>query len=126
MKVIDLLNKIAKGEEVPDAIKWCCHDFEWFVYEYKTKGELGEPTLLDYLSQCPQMLNDEIITFYKIKEENKKPEKLDVDEEEKGKYIIWNTEFEQCTTLEMKIIKRQDYIIRKINEIIDYLKSKGE
>ncbi len=61
-----------------------------------------------------------------LEEEKKIPEKLDVDEEEKGKYIIWNTEFEQCTTLEMKIIKRQDYIIRKINSIIDYLKSKGE
>ena len=67
-------------------------------------------------------LNDEV----EIIEEKKIPEKLDIDEEEKGKYIIWNTEFEQCTTLEMKIIKRQDYIIRKINEIIDYLKSKGE
>lgn len=60
MKTIDLLNKIANGEEVPDAIKWGCHDFKWFVYEYKAKGELGEPTLLDYLSQCPQMLNDEV------------------------------------------------------------------
>lgn len=66
MKIIDLLNKIANGEEVPDAIKWGCHDFEWFVYEYKSINELGEPTLLDYLSQYPQMLNDEIITFNKI------------------------------------------------------------
>ena len=102
MKIIDLLNKIANGEDVPDAIKWGCHDFEWFVYEYKAKGELGEPTLLDYLSQCPQMLNDKIITFNKI-EEKKMPEKLN----------------------KQHFHKKQRQLANKINEIIDYLESKG-
>ena len=103
MKVIDLLNKIANGEEVPDGIKWGCHDFKWFVYEYKAKEELGEPTLLDYLAQCPQMLNDEIITFNKT-EEKKIHEKLN----------------------KKHFHKKQRQLANKINEIIDCLKSKGE
>ena len=110
MKVIDLLNKIANGEEVPDAIKWGCHDFEWFVYEYKAKGELGEPTLLDYLSQCPHMLNDRIITFNKLEEPKGIPEKIQKDD------------FEDINEEEPKLW----IAIRKINEILDYLESKGE
>jgi hypothetical protein len=116
MKIIDLLNKIASGEKVPDAIKWGCHDFEWFVYEYKAKGELGEPTLLDYLSQCPHMLNDEIIIFYKI-EEKKIPEK------------IIPTSLKSIDNLDEKIeIAHIDTIsvIETLNQLIDYLKSKGE
>lgn len=110
MRIIDLLNKIANSEEVPDGIKWGCHDFKWFVYEYKSINELGEPTLLDYLSQCPQMLNDEIITFNKI-EEKKIPEKL---------YGIVN--LKEGT----ERVPSNEQLMFKINEIIDYLKSKGE
>lgn len=108
MKIIDLLNKIANEEEVPDGIKWGCHDFKWFVYEYKSINELGEPTLLDYLSQCPQMLNDEIITFNKI-EEKKIPEKL-------PKSVTDNA----GSSKDMRLIAIT------LNEIIDYLKSKGD
>ena len=118
MKVIDLLNKIANGEEVPDAIKWGCHDFKWFVYEYKAKGELGEPTLLDYLSQCPQMLNDEIITFNKIKEEKKIPEKINVKDYDKCIHDVTHKEKEFSLDIrELQI---------RYNQLLDYLKSKGE
>ena len=137
MKIIDLLNKIANGEKVPDAIKWGCHDFEWFVYEYKAKGELGEPTLLDYLSQCPQMLNDKIITFDKI-EEKKIPEK---HINNCGDLIILGQQdnwLEPTIETDQKInAQLNPYVFEAINEnfkdienkiyeIIDYLKSKGE
>ena len=120
MKIIDLLNKIANGEEVPDAIKWGCHDFKWFVYEYIAKGELGEPTLLDYLSRCPSMINDEIITFYKI-EEKKIPEKLeeyDIQGLEVSGYSMSPAEY----LLEDGVRENREMI----NWILDYLKSKGE
>lgn len=123
IKVIDLLNMISKGEEVPDAIKWGCHDFEWFVYEYKAKGELGEPTLLDYLSQCPHMLNDEIIIFYKI-EEKKIPEKIPYYSMEKIQKAKNKDEWldERISLLE----KRVEDLHIKMNDLLDYLKSKGE
>lgn len=113
MKIIDLLNKIANNEEVPDAIKWGCHDFKWLIDEYIAKDEYGEPSLLNYLSRCPNMINDEIITFYKT-DEKKIPEKLeDYYLDKKGECPIELTIYEQ--------------ILRdKINDIIDYLKSKGE
>ena len=128
MKIIDLLNKIANGEEVPKKI---AIQNKVLVY--------NEDEILN-LQDCYYMNDDEDATWeiwaYELNdeieilddEEKGLPKKLDIDEEENGKYIIWNTEFEQCTTLEMKIIKRQDYIINKINEIIDYLEKqrKGE
>ena len=121
MKIIDLLNKIANGEEVPDAIKWGCHDFEWFVYEYKAKGELGEPTLLDYLSQCPQMLNDKIITFDRI-EEKKIPEKLKIEQDTPtSNYYIRNENGTKCA-----LTKHSKMIVETLNQVIDYLKSKGD
>ena len=124
MKIIDLLNKIANGEEVPYAIKWGCHDFRWFVYEYKAKGELGEPTLLDYLAQCPQMLNDKIITFDKIEEEKKIPEKIDHLIGYDIQQFDDLKEYVEITTNDLfgKINK----VIDTLDNLIDYLKSKGE
>lgn len=42
MKVIDLLNKIANGEEVPKKIEWCNVTFKYNKYELdylKSKGD---------------------------------------------------------------------------------------
>ena len=123
MKIIDLLNKIANGEEVPDAIKWGCHEFEWFVYEYKAKGEFGEPTLLDYLAQCPQMLNDRIITFNKVEEPKGIPEKLPIGLKQ-TKDGIFNTIVKDDIQYELN--EKEEIICNKINEILDYLESKGD
>ena len=106
MKVIDLLNKIANDKEVPKKIKWGVHEFEWFVYEYKAKDEFQEPTLLDYLSQTPSMLNDKVEI---IEEEKKIPEKLKL-----------YAPYPECHDTRFEDVEN------KINEIIDYLKSKGE
>ena len=124
MKVIDLLNKIANGEEVPDAIKWGCHDFEWFVYEYKAKGELGEPTLLDYLSQCPHMLNDRIITFNKVKEPKGILEKLDHLIGYDIQQFDDLKEYVEIATNDL--FGKVNKIIDTLNQVLDYLKSKGE
>lgn len=112
MKVIDLLNKIANGKA-----NYITTDFMFGREKYNLLRFL-DTYALDIIS-----LNWEVEI---IEEEKKIPEKLDVDEEENGKYIIWNTEYEQCSPLEMKIIKRQDYIINKIKEIIDYLNKENK
>ena len=97
MKVIDLLNKIANGEEVPDKIK---HG----EYIYKTRLDGYYKLVTEdniYCLDVVQCLNDEI----EIIEENNKIEPLtrwfDEDGVEDARY---NTE------------KR---IVDKINEIID-------
>jgi hypothetical protein len=62
MKVIDLLNKIANGEKVPEKIKWGKHYLTWFVYEHKALDELGNPNIFECAGGgiSRRLLNDEI------------------------------------------------------------------
>ena len=78
MKVIDLLNKIANGEEVPKKIKYQFKTFELsdnevYLRTDKVKDyDYGWKTLLQYILECD--LNDEV----EIIEEDKKIEKISV------------------------------------------------
>ena len=115
MKIIDLLNKIANGEDMPVKIKYkgiiLYYDDEdnetnnynaTFNY-YDKDGNKGL-----FNGWVGQYINNEV----EILEEKKIPEKLNLDKDELLKNVI---------------ITAQDYVIEgKINEIIDYLKSKGE
>lgn len=106
MKVIDLLNKIAKAEEVPEKIKWHCVEFNYINGDYINcnscslfRHDVDIYTVLN-------MLNDEI----EIIEEDKKIEKID------GIYAVdhkWQSENNNMFT-------------NKINELIDEVnKTKG-
>ena len=100
MKIIDLLNKIANGEEVPLIIKYnnkiyeYTKEIEWYLRE-----DLKSELFID-----KNRLNDEVEI---IEEEKKIPEKLFGE----PRHIYNDNEL---------------YIVGKVNEIIDYLKSKGE
>lgn len=104
MKIIDLLNKIANGEEVPKKIKYnniiLSYDKDLSDY-YKYYGEylfyhLFGKDKLDFLNNEVEILE----------EEKKIPEKLEIlpDNEHYSNEVLYG----------------------KINEIIDYLKSKGK
>ena len=115
MKIIDLLNKIANGEEVPKKIKYKGH-----IYQYQYK-DIKEANIINYYHSEEThhhlidggwhdiRLNDEIEI---IEEEKKIPEKLDQTlnrsdiGEDYYRYIMENR--------------------FKLNEIIEYLNSKGE
>ena len=111
MKIIDLLNKIANGEEVPKKIKFDNKEYEnepcYMLYE--ATGDRSE-------LQFKKFLNDEIEI---IEEEEKKiPEKLE------NLYKI-----EKGLTLDGVIAwqgANNKILGTKIDEIIDYLNSKGE
>ena len=103
IKVIDLLNKIANGEEVPKEIKYDTMNYVFRHYDYKeVHGEL-----IDEQSSWLEKID-----FYKLDDEveiieDKKIKKLDLDKEESLKAVIKTA---------------QDYVLAdKINEIIDYL-----
>ncbi len=102
MKVIDLLNKIANGEEVPKKIKYDDEEFVFTGYNSASKNYNNElEDLFEVLDGS--MLNDEV----EIIEEKKIPEKLN----------------------KQHFHKKQRQLANKINEIIDYLdylKSKGD
>ena len=107
MKVIDLLNKIANGEEVPKKIKFMDNEFIWrqdlarYVLVGCEDGIIAGHTLTD-MRNIFACLHEKVEM---LEEEKKIPEKI------KDKYTS------QISKVE---------IAQKLNEIIDYLKSKGE
>ena len=108
MKVIDLLNKIANGEEVPKKIKYrkCIFEYEEKFKDYFTKNGIITTTydsngiFRNIFALYNTSLNDEI----EIIEEDKKIEKLE---------YIENGEFVE--------VPSNVILMNKINEIIDYL-----
>lgn len=131
MKIIDLLNKIANGEEVPKKFEVNGRIWEWNVHSYKC--ELHSEFSVTGLRYDLSNLNDEIkildIEYLNndlgdklIKpflEEKKIPEKLKdilriddlIPPVDENMYRIWK-----------QVIKNYN----KLNEICDYLESKGE
>ena len=108
MKIIDLLNKIANGEEVPskimyqDKIYYMVGNNDYENYEYDE-----EPTLM-YAIGNTHNINDDIEIIEDISKEDKKIEKIDFDllqsfEDDDDKYISIEA------------------ICKKIDEIIDYI-----
>lgn len=111
MKVIDLLNKIANGEEIPKQIM-IKNEKYFFAEEKEIEGidsiyRYKSPKGINWVDHEDIKLDDEVI------EENKKIEKLD-------KYEIC----EQTRTQDIAKILL-DFGV-KINEIIDKLNTKEE
>lgn len=113
MKVIDLLNKISNGEEVPKKIK--CYNTIYTFDEYK--GEVGyvdkNREIYRWFAKeidCDTFedLNKEI----EIIEEKKKIEKFEFDKDlEYGVYQL------DLKGLNINLIK----VAKRLNEIIDYI-----
>jgi len=114
MKIIDLLNKIANGEEVPKKIKYE-NDIYVLTDNYCYYCDETNLILSDRIFAEYSRLNDEV----EILEEKKIPERL-------YNYIScgWNGTCKDLKREELFGDLKQ--IGSKINEIIDYLKSKGE
>lgn len=119
MKIIDLLNKIANGEEVPKKfiIKGSC--FKDLYFEYNEKYNCYDLIGENFKNGCYVFgyseLNDTIET---LEEKKKIPEKLDWNKND-FTYPEGNLMSEETADMLMEI---QD----KVNFILDYLKSKGE
>ena len=116
MRIIDLLNKIANGEEVPKKIKF--GDKIW-KYDSSVQDYMNEDNN-EYLFanifgiETEKALNKEVEI---IEEEKKIPEKICTNRIINTKDIL---EFEM---IQNKINAEYTYAI---NEIIDFLKSKGD
>ena len=118
MKIIDLLNKIANGEEVPRKVK-----YKTYYWEYKQESKDYKDNEDDWVFGCsnydiPEMLNNEVEI---LEEEKRIPEKLST---------WFSVETEQSKELNIEYANTNfENMYAKINEIIDhleYLKSKGE
>ena len=117
MKIIDLLNKIANGEEVPNKIKYCR---TIFYYDDNSRDYISISNEFNSggISICKYIfggnLNDEVEI---LEEENKIPEKL----------TTWFSLEKDCENDNIQYANCNfETMYEKINEICDYLKSKGE
>lgn len=147
MKIIDLLNKIANGEEVPKKIKYDGIEYEEepCYMLYKVAGECSE-------SQLKNLLNDQVEIIEEDKEENEIPN-INLDNMKdigtkvgkayrelfEGLNKGWNTPLEEDKKIEKIKMNGDDIIdddldgrhfigtnrkdrriyIKKINELID-------
>ena len=108
MKVIDILNKIAKGEEVPKKIK--CYDNIW-TYEERVQ---------DYAYKINGMVEKYFIQDeFRGYDATKKilDCKVEIIKEEKPKEIEKVKEFNKNSTRRLNLLER------KINELIDKVNS---
>lgn len=112
MKIIDLLNKIANGKDVPKKIKYrnkiFIYDKDNQCYVVENYNEYNDL----YMSLSNHKGTDLNYEVEIIEEEKKIPEKLD---------LAWQNAFDE--QVQQDCIKM---ICENINSIIDYLKSKGE
>ena len=119
MKVIDLLNKIANGEEVPKKI---AIQNEVLIY--------NEDEILN-LQDCYYMVYEEDATWriwaYELNDE------VEILEEEKEipEKLNWKPKESMAGQLTQKeqievIARRTEKLKKEFNNLLDYLKSKGE
>lgn len=147
MKIINLLNKIANGEEVPRIVK-----YRGFYWEYNQENKDYKDNEDDWVFSCSNynitnMLNEEVeileeekkITpkdfenlgyalgsikkyinkgYDKAIEEKKIPEKIDV--------IGWDKCIHNVTHKEKELAIEINKTQKLLNKLLDYLKSKGE
>mgnify|MGYP006928419533 CR=1 FL=1 len=109
IKIIDLLNKIANGEEVPRKIKINNVIYEYIGYMYCTE-KANYQDIEDYLfgKWNFNILNDEV----EIIEEPKKIEKLNSEPISRRQYLCDESTID---FLKADIIN----IVSKVNELID-------
>ena len=115
MKVIDLLNKIANGEE---------NDLET---EFEFDKKIWNFYKLNHSEYCLDgwLLNQNItITKHKevLEEEKKLPKKIKIEQDTpSSNYYIRNENGTKCG-----LTKHSKMIAETLNQLIDYLKSKGD
>lgn len=115
MKIIDLLNKIANGEEVPKKIKYNTFELKRTMSNNLLRIYIDEESMFfpEYYSGLT--LNDEV----EIIEEKKIPEKSNID---------FNTKLpvSGCSENEAFMMTCISHLGKTIDSLIDYLKSKEE
>ena len=118
MKVIDLLNKIANGEEVPEKIKYITtnyiYDSDNQIYYKENYQDIGNYSdLLMELSSHKGIvaLNDEVEIIEDTPKEDKKIDKLEIYDD----MINWCCNGRVINDTEKDIIDKLNEIIERLN-----------
>lgn len=123
IKIIDLLNKIANGEEVPKTIEYndeirdyCDEDKDYICRDSQDYYLFYNVLISGNGAKFKDALNDEV----EIIEEKKLPERIQLDD-----WIEFTTS-EDINNIGDMFNKNSRTFVEKINKIIDYLESKEE
>ena len=115
IKIIDLLTKIANGEEVPKKIKWeniiyaySEYDKDYLEYPFSNEEYKGLFDMRDNI--LTQFLNDEV----EIIEEPKKIEKIEIYEDSNGHYFY----DKHCKKIYITC-DEINFMFEQFNELID-------
>lgn len=114
IKIIDLLNKIANNEEVPEKIMFD----EWlYIYNEREKTYYDEEDRTLWQSYNFKILTDEV----EIIEEEKKIKKIEMYQDEEGYYFLNKQDrkvYVNCDEI--------DFMVDKFNELIDEINNLKE
>ena len=123
MKVIDLLNKIANGEEVPEKIKILYNEFYYDKDNLKYRNvEENRENLFEHIDFFKGLVLNDEVEIIEDTPKDKKIEKLDIviQDERTGNAYILNEYGTKCY-----LTKHSKIIANKLNEIIDKI-NEGE
>ena len=121
MKIIELYTKLANNEVIPRYIKVCerKYEFDEGDNEYYPRNENDNDTLLERISRGNvwAWLNTEAQELNSLEEEKKIPEKL---------FFTHISNYNDQSVVNNNFNNYFKKTQETINEIIDYLKSKGD
>ena len=118
MKIIDLLNKIAKGEEVPKKIK-----YNGVIYNKDNDGDIDYYFGEDFNSRLllgklidTNELRDIVEIIEEEKEIEKKIEKIIISMDDTSMPYVTNNKYQKLSYSEVDLL-----FVSKINELIDVI-----
>lgn len=114
MKVIDLLNKIAKGEKVPQKVLYDENEYSYVGRNRFFAKYIREP----FDARVPYYLFTDVWSVYEEVEPIEEPKGIP----KKLYHCCMETDNEETKFL----IKNMNDLVDRYNEILDYLESKGE
>ncbi len=117
MRVIDLLNKIANGEEVPKHVRYynMIENIDDIMYVCKENIFCKLDTLQIHLNSRVEIIEEP--------QKHKIPDKIFLNQDY-GSCYIDPYSYEQVPLKREKLSPEEVSIINKINEILDYLEEK--
>ena len=116
MKVIDLLNKINNGEEVPEKIKFNGIEFEYDERqeEYNHQRDDGYYETLLYVVMNTHFISSLLRAEVEVIEEKKEIKEIEITEEDRAFYSE--------TTVD--IIEKTNEIVRAVNKLTKEMEEK--
>lgn len=122
IKIIDLLNMISRGEEVPQKVLYDENEYSFVRRNRLFAKYIREP----FDARVPYYLFTDVWSVYDeveiLEEEKKMPENINLAYIDK-EYLLEKEDVDRKIN---EIINRHNILVDKVIDYLDYLKSKGD